>query len=36
LMSDKIEKKDLADKRRNYYGGTENDDLYLFRQAQRI
>jgi hypothetical protein len=34
-MSDKFEKKYLADKRRKSYGGTKNDDSYLFRQAQQ-
>jgi hypothetical protein len=32
-MNDKIEKKYLEDKRRNYYGGAKNDALYLFRQS---
>jgi hypothetical protein len=35
-MNNKIEKKYVADKRRNSYGGTENDDSYLFRQAQQL
>jgi len=34
-MSDKSEKKYLADKRMKYYGGTKNDALYLFRQSQQ-